>query len=131
MSLFDNVMGMVGKNLLKPENIKSVLAWLEQQGGISALVTKFSQAGLGDVLSSWLGKESNAAINEDQVQQVFGLEELKKLAAETGITPAMATTLLAQSLPQIVDLLTPDGETPHDNDLVSAGLNLLKGKLLG
>ncbi|MCT4703827.1 YidB family protein [Enterobacteriaceae bacterium H20N1] len=129
MSMFDAVIGAIGKNYLKPEYIKLILAWIEQQGGVSALIEKFNQAGLGSVISSWLSNEPNEEVQDGQIQQVFGLDTVKSLAGSIGLTPALTTSLLAQSLPQIIDLISSKGDAPGSDDLVSKGLDILKGKL--
>jgi uncharacterized protein YidB (DUF937 family) len=45
------------------------------------------------------------------------------------MTPDAAVTGLAQILPQLINGLTPKGEVPQ-GDLMSKGLELLKGKLV-
>jgi uncharacterized protein YidB (DUF937 family) len=41
--------------------------------------------------------------------------------------------MLAQYLPQVIDALSPQGEVTAEsgNDLLTAGMGLLKGKLFG
>ncbi|MEH3803487.1 hypothetical protein POW66_17450, partial [Escherichia coli] len=48
-----------------------------------------------------------------------------------GVDTSTASSLLAEQLPKIIDALSPQGEvSPQaNNDLLSAGMELLKGKL--
>lgn len=103
---------------------------LEQNGGLQGLMGKFSQGGLGDVFSSWVGTGGNQAISAAQIQNVLGSEQVQALAAKLGIDPAMASTLLAQYLPMIIDRLTPHGQvnpaTDHPQGLAGLLPSLLK-----
>jgi uncharacterized protein YidB (DUF937 family) len=85
-------------------------ALLAQNGGLQGLMSKFSQGGLGDVFSSWVGTGNNQAISASQIQNVLGSGQVQALAAKLGIDPAMVSTLLAQYLPMIIDKLTPQGQ---------------------
>ena len=63
-------------------------------------------------------------MNSEQITSVFGSPALQDLGAKLGVDSQTASTLIAEYLPKIVDGLSPQG------DLMSAGLNLLKGKFL-
>ena len=55
------------------------------QGGLSAIVAKLEQAGLGDQVKSWIGNGQNLPITAEQLQQVLGSEKVKELAARFNI----------------------------------------------
>ncbi len=99
-----------------------------ESGGISGLATQFAAKGLGHIVSSWIGTGPNLPISPEQLQSVFGSEQVRTIAAKAGISPEAAQTGLAQVLPQLVDKMTPNGEVPQ-GDLMSKGMELLKGKL--
>ena len=44
------------------------------QGGLSAIVAKLEQAGLGDQVKSWIGTGQNLPITAEQLQQVPGAQ---------------------------------------------------------
>jgi uncharacterized protein YidB (DUF937 family) len=92
--------------------ITSMLANGSQQGGLGGMMEKFNQAGMGDVIGSWVGKGENMPINADQLSQVLGSGAIGDIAAKLGIDPAQAGGMLSQALPGIIDQLTPDGQAP-------------------
>jgi uncharacterized protein YidB (DUF937 family) len=111
--------------------VMSVIAGMlsdKQSGGLSGLVSNFQKNGLGDVVSSWISNGKNLPVTADQIQRVFGNQQLSQLAQQVGIDPEKVTTTLANVLPGLVDKLTPNGSIPNEATLLE-GLNLLKGKL--
>ncbi|MDO1742122.1 YidB family protein, partial [Escherichia coli] len=84
----------------------------------------------GGVVESWLSQQSNQSVNSEQITSVFGSPALQDLGAKLGVDSQTASTLIAESLPIGVDSRSPQGEAPEQGDLMSAGLNLLKGKFL-
>ena len=98
-----------------------------QKGGISGLVEKFQQNGLGNIVSSWIGTGANLPVSADQIQQVLGNEQIQAFAQKAGIVPETASAQLAEVLPDMVDKLTPNGEVPQGGDLMSIGTKLLQG----
>src|SRR5260370_16665043 len=51
------------------------------QGGLSAIVAKLQQAGLGDLVKSWTGNGQNLPITAEQLQHVLATHTLKQLPA--------------------------------------------------
>ena len=99
----------------------------QQTGGLQGLVQSFTQKGLGDIVSSWVGTGPNLPISGDQIQNALGSDALSSLAQKAGVAPGMASSILAQVLPGIVDKLTPEGKIPESGNLLEQGLNFLKG----
>jgi len=124
MGLLDSVVGMLsGGPSAQPggqaDLVHSVLAMLaegNQGGGLSGLVARFQQGGLGDVVHSWIGPGQNLPISADQLQQVLGSDALAGLAAKFGLSPGDVSGQLSHLLPQIVDHLTPQGRLPDAAD---------------
>ena len=100
----------------------------KQSGGLAGLVTTFQKNGLGDVVSSWISTGKNLPISADQIQRVFGNQQVSQIAQKVGIEPEKVTATLASVLPGLVDKLTPNGKLPTEDALLQ-GLSLLKGKL--
>lgn len=131
MGLLDKVLN-VGTNAASQSSqsslVSAVLSMLSapQGGGIQGLVQQFVAKGLGNIITSWIGKGENLPISADQIKTVFGSDQLQGLAQKAGISPEAATTGLAQLLPQIINQLTPQGEIPK-GDLMAKGTELLKG----
>ena len=83
------------------------------QGGLSAIVAKLEQAGLGDQVKSWIGNGHNLPITAQQLQEVLGSETVRQLAAKFGVPVDQLSTVLAQVLPTAVDKASPAGKLPH------------------
>ncbi len=90
-----------------------VIEMLSQQG-LSDLLQKLKDKGLGDIVSSWIGKGTNLPISGEQLQHALGSELLSKLAAKIGLPVEQTAALMSQYLPQIVDKLTPEGVVSED-----------------
>lgn len=88
-----------------------VLAWIQRQGGIGAILGKFTAAGLQPQANSWMSTGQNMELNGQQVQQLFDHAELQQLASEHGLAESDVAEGIAGLLPQVIDQLTPDGDT--------------------
>jgi len=120
MGLFDSLQnspalkGMLGQleGAVLPVVLSEVLG-SGGQGGLSAIVAKLQQAGLGDQVKSWIGNGQNLPITADQLQQVLGSDTVKQLAAKFNIPLDQITQILAHQLPTAVDHASPNGKLPH------------------
>ena len=131
MNLFGDILGKLTGGSAGAQQgglAASVLELLgNRQGGIAGLAEMFQQNGLGNIVSSWIGTGANLPVSAEQIQQVFGSEQIQAFAQKAGIAPEGASSQLAALLPEIVDRLTPGGEVPQGGDLMSAGMGLLQG----
>jgi uncharacterized protein YidB (DUF937 family) len=110
----------------------SLLGNDSEYGGLSGLMEKFQQAGLGHVLESWVGTGANQPITGDQLSSVLGSDALSGLAGKFGINPSDLAGQLSSVLPGLVDKLTPNGQAPvaglgNGGDLMGMLGGLLKG----
>ena len=99
--------------------------------GLGGLMAKFQQAGLGDVIGSWVGSGQNHAISGDQLHQVLGSDAVSELAGKLGIDMGTATSQLTQILPELINHLTPGGQAPAGGLGSSGDLMGMLGGLLG
>jgi uncharacterized protein YidB (DUF937 family) len=83
------------------------------QGGLTAIVAKLQQAGLGDQVKSWIGTGQNLPITADQLKQVLGSDMVRQLAAKYNIPIDQVAEVLAHQLPLAVDQASPNGKLPH------------------
>ena len=103
------------------------------QGGLGGLVSKFEQAGMGDVIGSWIGTGQNAPISGGQLQDVLGSDVVSGIAQKLGMNSATVLPMLATLLPALIDHLTPKGQVPaeglgnHD-DLLSSLSAMLQNR---
>lgn len=110
---------------------KKLLEWVDQQGGVNQLLGQLKEGGLKETVASWVDQGDNKTVSPDAIQSALSTDTLTSLANAMGVDISKASGLLAQYLPQIVDLLSPNGEKPQDGNLLTMGLNLIKKKLMG
>ncbi len=103
------------------------------QGGLGGLVGKFEQAGMGNVINSWIGTGANAPISGGQLGDVLGSDTVNSIASKLGVNATTLLPMLATMLPQLIDHLTPNGQAPaqglgnHEDLLASLSGLLQKG----
>ena len=116
MGLFDSVVSAVSNHVQQQGGIATVLSGLlannGELGGLNGLVAKFNQAGLGDVVSSWIGSGENQPISADQLSGVLGQDVMGKAASQLGLDPSQLSGQLSAMLPGLIDKLTPNGSAP-------------------
>lgn len=121
MGLLDRAIEMLGDNHLPMMDARtrllqaalSLIANNGQTGGLHGLVERFQEAGLGNVISSWIGTGQNVPITGAQVQQALGEGQLQQIAEETGLGEDETADRLSEMLPDLVDKLTPAGHIPQ------------------
>ena len=109
--------GMLGTLLSNPQLLQVITGLLANdgaQGGLGGLMGKFQQAGLGDVLGSWVGSGPNQPISGNQLTAVLGSDVMADLAASLGTDTGAAAGQLSQVLPGLIDQLTPSGAAPQE-----------------
>lgn len=98
---------------------------IQQAGGLDGLLGKLREGGLGDQVDSWVSTGANEPVDPNQLGQALGPDTVQRLANGAGIDVAAFLPVLAMFLPQIIDMLTPNGATP------AGGLDDLLGGLGG
>ena len=135
MSILDTVLGglMGGGAQQSPVGgiLGSLLGGGGQQaggmGGLGGLLQKFQQAGMGNVANSWVGTGPNQQVSPDQLQQVFGQQQVNQWAQQSNMQPHDLLSQLSQFLPHAVDRMTPGGQMPEGDAFGGAGVNLGSG----
>jgi uncharacterized protein YidB (DUF937 family) len=132
MGLLDSITGLLGQTQAgqsHPELLNIVTGLLNNDsadgasvGGLSGLVQKFQQGGMGDVVNSWIANGHNLPISADQLHAVLGSDTVNALVERTGLSHSELLGQLSQFLPQIVDHLTPNGQVPAASADPSAAL---------
>ena len=102
------------------------LQMLQQNGGIQGLLAKMQQAGMGAQAQSWIGTGQNQPISPDALSQIFGQGQLGQIAQQLGMSQQEVAGGLSRTLPDVVDEMTPQGQSPDNhNDLVAQALAIL------
>lgn len=88
--------------------------------GLGSLLEQLQHAGFGDQARSWVGKGQNMPIPADAMEQIFGRGGVAEIARQAGVSEADASRGLSNLLPDVVDNVTPNGEVPDFDSLVSS-----------
>lgn len=135
MGLFDAIVGAIqgqasGANSAQGDLLGSVMGMLNDPkvGGLSGLVEKFTQGGLGEQVASWVSTGKNLPVSAEQIQSALSSTGLHDIAAKFGINTTDMAAQLSNLLPQVIDKLTPDGKVPEgDVDLTHQAMAALPG----
>lgn len=119
MGLMENLTNLAGGAAGNSENsgfLTTVLQVVEKKfGGLGGLIQTFNQSGLGDMVSSWVGKGDNKSISEGELVRGFGKDSIHEISEKTGMPEQGVVSKLTQMLPDFVNKVTPDGVLPRGN----------------
>lgn len=139
--MLSNILGSVASSILNNGNnnqsvaIQLIQVLLQSQGGIEGIIKRFQESGLEGILKSWISTdEKNQPIYANQVVEVVGQENMSQAAQKVGVSELDASNVLAEYLPKMVDMLTPNGQLPdlnnlNVNDLMAQAAKGMLGKL--
>ena len=139
--MLSNILGSVASSILNNGNnnqsvaIQLIQVLLQSQGGIEGIIKRFQESGLEGILKSWISTdEKNQPISANQVVEVIGQENMSQAAEKVGVSELDASNVLAEYLPKMVDMLTPNGQLPdlnnlNVNDLIAQAAKGMLGKL--
>ena len=139
--MLGNILGSVASSILNNGNnnqsvaIQLIQVLLQSQGGIEGIIKRFQESGLEEILKSWISTdENNQPISANQVVEVVGQENMSQAAEKVGVSELDASNVLAEYLPKMVDMLTPNGQLPdlnnlNVNDLIAQAAKGMLGKL--
>jgi uncharacterized protein YidB (DUF937 family) len=127
MSLLDALTSIAGGASPEHHGMADALSQVMQEhpGGMGGLLSTLTQNGLGDQVQSWTGPGENKAVSPEQVQQGLGGGMLENIASRAGISPQMASGVLAVVLPLVISHLSGNSGQPAQQ----GGLAGLAGKL--
>lgn len=126
MALFDSVINEVKERFgLSTEKAGGLLAAVlglisdPKTGGFGGFIDRFSNAGLGDMVRSWVTTGDNTPLSNEQLESALGEGTIASVADQTGVDRETTTTAMAGMIPHLVDNLTPDGDIPDESSLLS------------
>ena len=121
MGLLDGIIGKVAGSVLSGQGgeqgqaMALIGALMQQSGGIGNLFSQLQQGGLGDALSSWIGKGENQSVDASSISDAIGGDMLSNIASKVGVDQGTAGNLLAQYLPNVINNITPNGDAAEAN----------------
>jgi uncharacterized protein YidB (DUF937 family) len=107
---------------------------IDESGGLDGIVGRLRQGGLDDEVDSWVSTGENRPVDPQRLGDALGPETVQRLSNGSGIDMQTLLPLLAAFLPQLIHMLTPNGQTPEgglNGALGSGGLGDLGGLLGG
>lgn len=107
LGLDDILGGVVGAGALL-----LIKDYIEKHGGMRGVVAEFEKTGFGQQVKSWVSTGPNLPISGEQIQEAVGSEQVKEMAAKSGIPVDKVADLLAEHLPTAIDKATPEGNLP-------------------
>lgn len=132
MGLLDAAMGMLNQASgqsqdgdIKAKLIQAVISMIAskaQDGGLQNLMSSFQNAGLGDIINSWVGNGENLPISAEQIMKALGGGQLGQLAQSAGVSEGQAASGLADLLPGLINQMTPNGQAGDAEDFNPAQL---------
>ncbi|UCU94277.1 YidB family protein [Hydrogenophaga taeniospiralis] len=137
MGLLDSLVGaalgggqggqaQTGTGGLDPQVLMGIVtALMNNGGGLSGILAKLQQGGLGDAAQSWVGTGVNQPVSPDALGGALGPDLMGMIARQLGGNQQQAAGTLADLLPGLIDQLTPQGRLPTDNG--QGGLGALLG----
>jgi uncharacterized protein YidB (DUF937 family) len=137
MGLLDSLVGaalgdgqggqaQAGAGGLDPQMIMGIVgALMNNAGGLSGILSKLQQGGLGEAAQSWIGTGANQPVSPDALSGALGPDLMDMIARQFGGNQQQASGTIADLLPGLIDKLTPQGQLPADNGL--GGLGALLG----
>ncbi|MFH7599642.1 YidB family protein [Streptomyces racemochromogenes] len=82
---------------------------------LGGLLDMLTRSGLADQARSWIGTGENQPVSGAQIKEALPDDALRQAARQAGVSPDEAADQLAQTLPQAVDKLTPNGRVPTES----------------
>lgn len=95
-----------------------------QGGGLASILAGMQNSGSSDLLSlaaSWLGNGANAPVSGNQLEQIFGQDQISAFAQKLGISQEEVVSGLQATVPDVVDKASPNGSIDLNAMLDSIG----------
>jgi uncharacterized protein YidB (DUF937 family) len=129
MGLLDALTSIAGGASAEHNGVADALSQVMQEhpGGMDGLLNQLKQNGLGEQVQSWVGSGTNQAVSPEQVQQGFGASTLQNIAQRAGISPQVASGVIAVVLPLVVSHLSGNSGQPQQ----TGGLAGLASQIFG
>jgi uncharacterized protein YidB (DUF937 family) len=86
-------------------------------GMLGDLMRQFDQSGAGDAARSWVSQGENMPVTPQQIERTFGPDIINQLANQFGMDKGELLQGLSETLPDVVNQLTPDGRLPTEDEI--------------
>ena len=89
-------------------------------GGLGGLIEQMTRSGYGQQAASWVSTGTNEPLSPDAWADVLGSDRLGAIATQAGLSEEQTRTGLSDLMPEVVDRLTPEGQMPATDQLLSS-----------
>src|SRR5262249_21402560 len=83
----------------------------QDAGGVSGFLDRFRRAGVGNLVTSWLGGDARA-VSTDMVESALGHDTIAQMASRAGLSFSTALSAVSLMVPKLVQRLAPGGMIP-------------------
>jgi outer membrane protein OmpA-like peptidoglycan-associated protein/uncharacterized protein YidB (DUF937 family) len=91
--------------------LSGILSFIQDGGGVGSFLERFRRAGVGNLVTSWLGGEPKA-VSPDAVESAMGRDTITQIASKAGLSFTTAVSAIAFMLPKLIQRLAPGGVIP-------------------
>jgi uncharacterized protein YidB (DUF937 family) len=125
MTMFDSIIAEADERFNLNGKAGTMLSALlalmtnDTSGGFTGFLERFNAAGLNDAVSSWVNSGENTEISNKQLESALGKDSLSDISNRDGIDYDTSASATAFMIPRVIDALTPGGEMPQEEDLLS------------
>lgn len=131
--MFDSIISSVNEKYTLGDKAGALVSALvglmtdSKSGGFAGFINRFRDAGLGDLADSWISSGANTPVSNEQLESALGENTLRGISEKVGTSYEDTVGASGYIIPHVVDDLTPDGEMPSGDDLLSR----MSGSLMG
>ena len=94
-----------------------VLTFIQKNGGLSGVLSKFSNNGLQNKVQSWVNVDTNNdGIDADDIARLFDHQDIENICQKTGASRLEVYQGIAELLPKVMDDLTPQGDLSKEKE---------------
>ena len=76
--------------------------WLQEQGGVHALIENMQEGKCSNILASWVGNKDNVSVTIDFIRSCFSEASIDELASKLGMDSDQVYVLMMTWLPKII-----------------------------
>jgi outer membrane protein OmpA-like peptidoglycan-associated protein/uncharacterized protein YidB (DUF937 family) len=117
MGALDSVLTDVGSQLgISTSSAGALMSGLlslinQDAGGLSGFLDRFRRAGVGNLVTSWLGGDAKA-VSTDAIESALGHDTISQMASRAGLSFSTALSAVSLMVPKLVQRIAPGGMIP-------------------
>lgn len=96
------------------------MRWVQQNGGVGAVLSKMKARGMQRQASSWVSSGPNEPLDPASARSLLGDGAISDIARQAGASPQEVGEAFAEVLPEVVDELTPEGQVTEASERMLA-----------